>query len=149
MILEAIDAREEGIYERLKKELGILISHLPKERKSLRQLLGEGRPHVICNDGTAHHFKRKELEYLASILRAEEAEGLLLPLLIELAPSSSEASIALGSGAELKVVGRILGMEPTVRDGKIILYWPQVAALRKALRTSTQYSLAVGAMGTG
>ncbi|MEM2225761.1 MAG: DUF61 family protein [Candidatus Bathyarchaeia archaeon] len=144
----AIDAQEEGIYEHLRRELRILSSHLPKERKSLRQLLGEERPHVICNDGTAHHFKRRELEYLASILGAEEVGRLLLPILIELTPSSSEASIALGSGAELKVVRHILGMEPTVRDERIILYRPQVAALRRALRTSTQYYLAVGAMGT-
>ncbi len=133
----------------MRRELGILSSHLPRERKSLRQLLAEGRPHVICNDGTAHHFKRRELEYLAGILGADEADGLLLPILIELTPSSSEASIALSSGAELKVVRRALGMEPTVRNGRIILYRPQVAALRRALRTSTQYSLAIGAMGTG
>lgn len=145
----AIDAQEERIYERLRGELGILVSHLPRERKSLRRLLSEERPHVICNDGTAHHFKRRELEYLAGILGADEAEGLLLPILIELTPSSSEASIAIGSGAELKVVERILGMEPTIRGGRIILYRPQVAALRKALRTSTQYSLAAGAMGRG
>ena len=121
-----------------------MTASLPKERKSLRQLLSEDRPHVICNDGTLHHFKRRELEYLANIVGSEGAGELLLPILIELAPSSSEASIALG-GAELKVVERILGMEPTVREGRIILYRPQVAALRKALRTATQYSLAARA----
>jgi len=139
--LEAIDAKEGGIYEHLRKELGILIACLPKERKSLSQLLAEDRPHVICNDGVAHHFKRRELEYLAGIVGSEGAKELLLPILIELTPSSSEASIAL-RGAELKVVERILGMEPTVRGGRIILYRPQVAALRRALRTSTQYFLA-------
>lgn len=148
MTMEA-DGLYEGVYERLRKELSILGAHLPVERKSLRHLLGEERPHVICNDGTAHHFKRRELEYLAGILGAEGADGLLLPILIELTTSSGEASVACSGGAELKAIERILGMKPAVRGGKIILYRPQVAALRKVLRTSTQYSISPEAFKTG
>ena len=48
----------------LKDEFKALNAQIPRKRKSLTELLKEKHPHVVCNDGSAHFFKKKELEYL-------------------------------------------------------------------------------------
>ena len=71
---------EKILQEALKGELRILNAHLPRQQKSLSELLDEKYPYVICNNGSTHLFKKKELEYLADILDAEEQKKLFLPI---------------------------------------------------------------------
>ena len=71
------------LQESLRGELRVLNAYLPCEQKPLSDLLGEEYPNVVCNDGSPHLFKRKELEYLAGMLDTDEQKALLLPMLIE------------------------------------------------------------------
>ena len=72
------------LQECLKGELRIVNAGLPQHRKSLSTLLGEKYPHVMCSDNGVHSFKQKELEYIATLIKANEQAALLLPILIEL-----------------------------------------------------------------
>ena len=127
------------LQECLRGELRVVNAHLPCEQKPLSDLLGEEYPNVVCNDGTTHLFKRKELEYLASMIDTEEQEALLLPILIEVNPGQGEMAIICREEVEEKVISIILDMPVTPKQERIMLYKPQLALMRKSLKTTTQY----------
>jgi len=127
------------LQECLRGELRVLNAYLPCKQKSLSDLLGEEDPNVVCNDGSTHLFKRKELEYLASMLDSAEQEALLLPMLIEVNPGQGEMAIICQGGVEEKVISKILDTPVTPRQKRIVIYKPQLALIRKPLKTTTQY----------
>jgi uncharacterized protein (UPF0216 family) len=127
------------LQEYLKDELRVLNAHLPCTQKPLSELLGEEYPNVACNDGTTHLFKRKELEYLAGMTDADEQQILLLPMLIEVHPGQNEMAIICQGDVEKKIISKILDMPVTIKQNRITIYKPQLALLRKPLKTTTQY----------
>ena len=127
------------LQECLRGELRVLNAHLPCKQKPLADLLSEEYPNIVCSDGSTHLFKRKELEYLASMLDTDEQEALLLPMLIEVNPGQGEMAIICRGGVEEKVISGILDMPITPKQKRIMLYKPQLALIRKPLKTTTQY----------
>jgi hypothetical protein len=130
------------LQECLRGELRVLNAYLPCEQKLLSNLLGEEYPNVVCNDGSTHLFKRKELEYLASLLDTGEQEALLLPMLIEVNPGQGEMAIICRGEVEEKVISKILDMPVTTKQERIMIYKPQLSLIRKLLKTTTQYLFA-------
>lgn len=135
---------EESAYERmlqecLRGELRLVNAGLPQHQKCLMDLLGEAHPRVECNDGSMHFFKKDELEYLASILDTDEQRTLPLPMLIELGANQDEAAIICEAGVEEKIVSMVLNMPVTCEQGRIRIYKPQLALLRKKFKTTTVY----------
>jgi len=127
------------LQECLKGEFRVVNAHLPSKQKPLSDLLGEEYPHVLCRDGSVHLFKRKELKYLAGLINADEQKALLLPMLIEVNASQGEVAVICLGEVEEEVISKILDMLVTPRQKKILLYKPQLALIRKLLRTTTQY----------
>jgi uncharacterized protein (UPF0216 family) len=127
----------------LRGELRVVNTGLPRSQKRLSNLLDEKYPHVVCNDGSTHFFKRSELEYLASMIDTDEQKALLLPMLIELGANQAEAAIPILSGCEgkleEKVISKALNMPVTCEERKIRIYKPQLALLRRKLKTTTVY----------
>ena len=130
---------ERMLQECLKGELRVVNAGLPRNQKTLSDLLREEYPHVLCSDGSTHLFKRRELEYIASFINIDEQEALLLPVLIELGANKAEAAIICQTDVEEKVISKILNMPTTPKQGRITIYKPQLALLRKVLKTTTQY----------
>ncbi len=130
---------EKALQEYLRDELRVVNAHLPSHQKSLSALLQEDYPHVRCQDGNVYLFKKKELEYLASLVDAAEQEALSLPILIESGSNQGEVAIICRGEVEEKVISHILDMPVTSQKGKIVIYRPQLALLRKTLKTTTQY----------
>ncbi len=127
------------LQEYLRDELRVLNAHLPRHQKSLADLLREEYPHVACNNGSTHLFKRKELEYLASLIGADEQEALLLPMLIELGQNQGEAAVICGEEVVEEVISKVLDMPIRCKQKRITIYKPQLALLRRKLKTTTQY----------
>jgi len=130
---------ERLLQESLKHELKVVNAHLPTEQKPLSDLLREEYPHVVCKDGTTHLFSRKELRYLVGLIDAEEQKSLLLPLLIEVGAGSGEMAVLCPGETAAKVIAGVLDMTVTPRQSKITIYKPQLAVIRRVLRTTTQY----------
>jgi hypothetical protein len=128
---------EKILQECLRSELRVVNAHLPCKQKPLSDLLAEEYPHILCHDGSTHLFSGKELRYLAGLLDADEQKELLLPILIEV--SEGEMAVICPGVVEEKVISKILDMPVTRRQKRIIIYKPQLAILRKLLRTTTQY----------
>lgn len=120
-------------------EFKILNSHIPRTRKSLLSLLKEKYPYVESNDGSAHLFKKRELEYLSALLNEEEQNLLFLPMLLELTPGQNEVLVIGECGVEEKILTLVLGMPVTRTQGKITIYKSQLNTVRNTLRTTTQY----------
>ena len=125
--------------EYLTGELRVLNAHLPGKQKSLADLWDEENPHILCNDGSVHLFKRKELGYLASLINSNEQKALLLPILIEVNAGQGEMAALCPGEVEKKVIQKVLDMPLDVREGRVTLYRPQLALVRKKLKTTTQY----------
>ncbi len=128
--------------EYLTGELRVLNAHLPGKQKSLADLWDEEYPHVLCNDGSVHLFKRKELRYLASLIDSDERKALLLPILIEVNAGRGEMAVLCPGEVEKKVIQKALDMPLDMREGRGTLYKPQLALVRKRLKTTTQYIFA-------
>jgi len=130
---------ERILQEYLRGELRVLNAHLPRKQKPLSDLLHDEHPHVVCNDGSTHLFRRRELEYLASLIGRDEQQALLLPMLIEPSSEQGEMATILGQDLEERIVSEILGMPVGRKQTGITIYRPQLALLRKKLKTTTQY----------
>lgn len=134
---------EKMLQEYLRGELRIVNAGLPQSQKPLSNLLTEEYPHVICSDGSTHSFKKSELEYLAGMLDTDEQRALLLPMLIEVGINQAEAVVPILSGQERKVeekvISKTLDMPVTYAGGRIRIHKPQLALLRRKLKTTTIY----------
>ncbi len=124
--------REERL---LKKQIMVLNRHLPRRRKTLKELLGEERPHVLGNDGTRHRFKKKELDKIASFISPDKWGQLKLPLYIEI--SSEMSGSRIKGKLECRVVCRILEKEDCGEE--IYIYRVDVKVVRRELPTTSQY----------
>ncbi len=122
-------------------ELRLVNKGLPRERRSLDELLLQERPAIRCTDGSEQPVKRNELRLLSDLLEEKERKSLLLPILIEMTGDETEAVVLCRSDIELKVLTSILGMRLNYeRPGRVRIYRPQLALLRSKLRTTTQYA---------
>ena len=130
---------EKMLQECLRGELRLVNAGLPRNRKTLSDLLCEEYPHVVCSDGGTLSFKKKELEYLAGMVNAEEQEALLLPMLIELGANQAEVAAICAGEVEGKIISKILDMPMILEQGRIRIYKPQLALLRGKLKTTIQY----------
>jgi uncharacterized protein (UPF0216 family) len=130
---------EKMLQECLKGEFRVVNSGLPQSQKRLSNLLKEKYPHVVCNDGSTHLFKKNELEYLASMIDTDEQKALPLPMLIELGANQAEAAIICEGKVEEKVISKALNMLVTCEQRRIRIYKPQLALLRRKFKTTTVY----------
>jgi uncharacterized protein (UPF0216 family) len=130
---------EKMLQDCLRGELRIVNTGLPQSQKQLSNLLDEKYPHVVCNDGSTHFFKRSELEYLASMIDSDEQKTLPLPMLIELGVNQAEAAIICEGKVEEKVISKALNMPVTCEEKRIRIYKPQLALLRRKFKTTTVY----------
>jgi len=130
---------EKMLQDCLRGELRIVNTGLPQSQKRLSNLLDEKYPHVVCNDGSTHLFKKSELEYLASMIDTDEQETLPLPMLIELGVNQAEAAIICEGKVEEKVISKALNMPVTCEERRIRIYKPQLALLRRKFKTTTVY----------
>jgi len=130
---------EAMLQEYLKGELRVLNAQLPCELKTLSTLLKEEHPSIVCKDGGVYLIKKNELEYLGGMLESDEKGVFLLPMLIEIVSGQDEIAIISRGKLEEKVISEILGMPVVSQKGRIKIYRPQLALIRKTLRTATQY----------
>ena len=109
-MLNSKDTLERTFDALLGRELRKLNTHLPKQRRTLKQLLTDSDPTVSAMDGSSIVLRREEIEELASIVPSEYHESVKLPLIIlrrmELGKSIYTVS---GDAAEVFTVKKILG----------------------------------------
>lgn len=131
---------ERMLQESVRGELRIVNAGLPKNQERLSNLLNEKYPDVVCHDGSTHSFKKSELEYLASMVDTEEQKTLELPMIIEVGPNQGEAAIICEGKTEEKIISKVLNMPVTCEQRRIRIYKPQLALLRRKLKTTTVYA---------
>ncbi|MCK9230304.1 MAG: DUF61 family protein [Syntrophales bacterium] len=131
--------RETPAERYLFDEFRAINAHVPRRRKSLADLLEEKPPHIMCGDGSAHFFKKKELALLAGMLDREESNDLMLPMIIEVSSGESAMAIPSPKGIEARVLSNILGMKLSLTGGRVLIFKAQLGRIRTILKTCTQY----------
>ncbi len=119
----------------LKKQIMVLNRHLPRRRKTLKELLGEEKPHVLGADGSRHRFKKSELHKIASLIPEGSWGKLKLPLYIEM--SSEMSGSRIKGTIECNVVCQILGKDDCGEE--IYIYRGEVKVVRRELPSTSQY----------
>ena len=136
----------EGFGERafkalLQREVERINEHLPKEYRTLDELLSMESPSVKARDGGEIIFDRGELEMAAQLLPKELHRQLRLPIVllrrIDLGPGVFSVS---GGKAEAYLALRVLRRGDVDLDEvelPLYIYRPEVQELRRRLRTLT------------
>ncbi len=133
-------SNSDKILDRLvEAELRFANRHLPTARKTLSQLLSEEYPHVICRDGSIHMFRKSELSELLKYVAREEAERLMLPIIIRVDTDLETLTGFIDDELSAEVVSRILNLGS--RGGTLSLYKPQIAILREKFSTIFQIAM--------
>ena len=123
----------------LQNELRKLNTHLPKNRKTIRELLAEEQPSVSTVGGEKATMKKSEVEALSAVLPDSLRDKVRLPLVLlrrrELGPG---AFTLLGDPNEEYAVSNILGeYNGTLaefqrsRQSPTVFYKPQVSELTR------------------
>jgi len=140
-----VDSRPDIIEFLLREELRIANKHLPVTRKTLRELLEEEFPHVVCRDGSLHFFRRSELVELSRYVPRERWDKLLLPIIIEVVSGEGGLVGIVSDPHAAEVVSSIL--ELSSRERTVFLYKPQVYELRRRFSTVFQIALSYAGLG--
>ena len=131
---------QDGFFDvMLQNELRKLNTHLPKNRKTIRELLAEEQPSVSTVGGEKANMKKSEVEALSAGLPDALRDKVRLPLVLlrrrELGPG---AFTLLGDPNEEYAVSNILGeYNGTLaefqrsRQSPTVFYKPQVSELTR------------------
>ncbi|AET63635.1 DUF61 family protein [Methanothrix harundinacea] len=133
---------ESRVFAKLVRSLN---DHLPVERKTLRELLGEEKPRIVCRDGSTHRIRREELETIERISRlkwGKEADKLKLPILIEMAPDYGRSAARIRGRVYCDIVQEILKEERKTTD-EMVIFRPDIRRLRRELPSATQYAFII------
>lgn len=116
--------------------------HLPKEFKTLSQLLNSDEPMVETKGGTPLIFDKDELLKLAEMTPSEIHDKLKLPfILLRRLDLGRGVFQVLGGKNELHAIAKILGVTrdfkstSSIIDEPFYLYKPQVFKLKRLFRT--------------
>jgi len=130
------DMLERAFDAVLKEEIRKLNTHLPRNRKTLEQLLAEDEPHVEAIDGSQIPFKKKELAEVAKIVPEKFHKKIHLPFLILRRMDLGKSVYAVsGSKIEEFAIKKMLELttlpfEEFEKDKEILyLYRPYVSQL--------------------
>lgn len=118
-----------------------LSAHLPAKRIALSEALLSSRPFVPLKSGQRHHFDKKELEFLASLLSPEEYDRLKLPIFITMDRHLGPGTARITGEPEVKILAKILGKQPV---SELLIYRPEISVIRSKLPTTTQYLFVPG-----
>jgi len=126
--------------EIINKEISRINHHLPRVRKSLVKLLNEDTPKVQLRDGSFHYFKKRELEYLKSLLEDWELEKLYLPIVLEIT-TTWHGYFRVRGKIEVKVIEKILGIYDILEEKReVTLPRYLLPKIRRTLPTTTTYA---------
>jgi uncharacterized protein len=123
----------------LQNELRKLNTHLPKNRKTIRELLAEEQPSVSTVGGEKVSLKKSEVEALSAELPDELRDRVKLPLvLLRRRDLGAGAFTLLGDSYEEYALSRLLGdKDSNLADfqgsGKspAVFYKPQISELMR------------------
>lgn len=116
--------------------------HLPKEFKTLSQLLDSDEPMVETKSGMPLIFDKDELSKLAEIIPSDIHDKLKLPfILLRRLDLGRGVFQVLGGRNELYAIAKILGASKEIKsihsivEEPFYLYKPQVFKLKRLFRT--------------
>lgn len=120
----------------MREEIRKLNVHLPRGKKTLRQLLLEDEPSVEAVDGSQIIFRKDELNRLAEMVPRDLQDKVRLPLVVlRRMDLGKSVYVILGEKVEQFLVKRVLGLtefdfDKMERDREqLYLYRPQVSEL--------------------
>ena len=108
-VLEHPDSPFRRTVSGLWKSLMKVNDHLPRVKKTLKQLLAEDNPQCLAKDGTAIWFEKKDLEFLGDFIPKGFHDRIRLPIVLVSRTDLGRGIYAvIGSDIEKFVINKIL-----------------------------------------
>ncbi len=137
-----MEPRDRLVDTMLREEMRRLNAHLPKNRRTVKDLLSEDLPSVPTADGGKIIMKKSELEEFASALPEEVKERVRLPLvLLRRTELGTGAFTVMGDASEEFALSKIAkGYEGSFDDFRRnhrekLFYKPEVSELMRRFHT--------------
>ncbi|MCL7475437.1 MAG: DUF61 family protein [Bacteroidales bacterium] len=111
---------------------------LPRQRRSLKELIKEERPMVLVRNDSKHAIDPDELNKIAALVPEYEWNRLLLPIIIELTPDFGATAARIRGEVECRLVIQLIELKKS-ENMFIVLYMHEIKNLRRTLPTTTQY----------
>ncbi len=129
----------------LRNEMAKLNTHLPQNRKTIRELLAEESPSVLTVDGKKVVMKKTEIEAFAKNLVDSLWDQVRLPIVfVRHRELGSGAFKVLGDSREEYALSKILGIfEGSLNDfqrlkgSEVVFYRPQVSEFIRRFHSIT------------
>ena len=146
-----LEQRDRFIEALLRDDMGKLNSHLPKSRRTLKELSSDPAPQVLAASGDLFKMKKHELEELAHSLPPEAETRVRLPIvLLRRGDLGLSAFTVLGDPYEeyaiLMLVGSFQGSFEQFggeKSNPVVIFKPQISLLMRRF-----HSLLVLGFGT-
>ncbi|PTD93656.1 hypothetical protein C9439_06290 [archaeon SCG-AAA382B04] len=140
------DSRSKGTNNQkriLAKQIQNLNKHLPKKKKTLKELLKEEKPSLKTKDNEKILLEKKELKKISEKLPNHFHNKLKIPIYIEAGKKFGKGSYRIKGKAEARLIRRLLDKEKDISKKEIFLNRIEVRKIRNQLRTTTKYMFTV------
>lgn len=127
----------------LAKQIQELNNHLPKHKKTLKELLDQKNPTLKTKKGEKFILDEEELKEIAKILPHHLHEQIKLPIYIESGKKYGKGNYRINGKAETRLIQRILENEEDIFKKEITINRIELRKIRNKLRTTTKYMFTV------
>ncbi len=111
--------------------------HIPRSRRSLRQLLEMDDPSYLAKDGNEYYIEKSELEFIAKNVDEMFWDRFQIPIILEMTSIGNEYVIFVRDKLHAEFISRTFGIDRFTKNG-LMLYSYEMQKVRKKLRTATQ-----------
>lgn len=114
--------------------------HLPREKKTLAELLALEEPQINTKKGQIHRFKKKHLKIVSELMPKSEWKNIKLPIVLLRRTDLEKGLFSISGGKrELYLVYKLLGKtsdsfaEFTIKDHRPYIWKPEAFTAIKKL----------------
>ncbi|AEA47626.1 DUF61 family protein [Archaeoglobus veneficus] len=129
---------EEMMSERaLARMIEAVNKHLPRQSKSLAELLQEEYPTIRARDGNEYLIERKELEFIAQHVDRDEWDKFSIPIILEMCNISGNVLVYVRNKRHAAFLKKAFGYDRFV-DDVLVIYPYEMRPVRRKLKTASQ-----------
>ncbi len=119
------------------KMVEVLNKHLPKESRTLAEMLKEEFPTVVGKDGNEYLIEKKEIEFISENVDEKLWNEFKIPIIFEMCKLGAETVVYVRNKLHADFISKTFGIN-RYKDDALMLYPYELSRIRKKLRTASQ-----------
>ncbi len=111
--------------------------HIPRSRRSLKELLEMKDPTYLAKDGNEYYIEKRELEFIAEHVDEIYWGRFWIPIILEMTSIGNEYVIFVRDKLHAEFISKAFGIDRFTKQG-LMMYSYEMQRVRRKLRTATQ-----------